>query len=331
MSALPHDPVDRRLLDDWQRDFPLIPRPFAAIGAALGLTEAQVLARLSDLAASGAIGRIGAVCRPNTLAASTLAAMRVPEGRVAEVAALIGREPGVNHSYLREDGWNLWFVATAPHRAGVNAALARIGRAAGLAVLDLRLVTPYHLDLGFPLDGGPRQKRPCRAVDMRAIAPGDPMLAEALSRGLDLTARPFRALGARLGWTETRVIERLRILAGAGILTRIGVILRHRRLGWHANAMTVWNVASERIDAVGGILAAQPGVTLCYRRRPDVRRWPWTLYCMVHGRSRDETLAALDRAEAAAGLAAQPRKVLFSRRCFRQQGATIAAPERVPA
>ena len=145
------DSIDRRLLDEFQRDLPLVPRPFAAIGAALGLDEAEVIDRLSQLKARAMIARVGATVRPNTAGASTLAAMTVPESRIEEVAALVGAEPGVNHSYLREADWNLWFVATAPDAAALEAALARIDAATGLRVLDLRLVRPFNIDLGFRL------------------------------------------------------------------------------------------------------------------------------------------------------------------------------------
>ena len=120
------DPLDTRLLDEFQRDLPLVDRPFASIGQAIGLSEAEVLSRLSRLQATGAVARVGATVRPNTAGASTLAAMAVPGTRIDEVAALIGAEPGINHSYLREDGWNLWFVATAPDKAALQAMLDRI-------------------------------------------------------------------------------------------------------------------------------------------------------------------------------------------------------------
>ncbi|MFZ1728028.1 MAG: AsnC family transcriptional regulator, partial [Albidovulum sp.] len=131
------DPIDRRLLDDWQRDLPITSQPFAVIGAALGVTEAEVIDRLDQMQGSGRITRVGGTCAPNTASASTLAAVAAPPERIEEVAAIIGAEPGVNHSYLREHDLNLWFVATGPDRAHIDAALARIGARSGLEVLDL--------------------------------------------------------------------------------------------------------------------------------------------------------------------------------------------------
>jgi DNA-binding Lrp family transcriptional regulator len=145
------DAIDRRLLDAWQRDFPLEPRPFAAIAAALGLEEATVIERLRRLRQAGAVSRVGAVVRPNTAGRSTLAAAAVPENRLEEVGAAIAALPEVNHCYEREHALNLWFVVTAADAAGVAAALARAEAIAGARVLDLPLETEYRIDLGFPL------------------------------------------------------------------------------------------------------------------------------------------------------------------------------------
>ena len=123
------DDLDLRLLNDFQRDLPLVPQPFAAMAAQLGIAEAEVIARLRQLSDAGRIARVGATCRPNTAGASTLAALQVPPPRIDEVAALVGNEPGVNHSYLREGDWNLWFVVTAPNARQLSACLARIGTA----------------------------------------------------------------------------------------------------------------------------------------------------------------------------------------------------------
>ena len=193
------DPLDRRLLDDFQRDLPLVPQPFAVMGRALGLDEAETIARLARLGERGMISRVGATLRPNTAGASTLAAVAAPEGRLDEVAALIGAEPGVNHSYLREHAWNLWFVATGADRAAVDATLARIGRGSGLRVLDLRLERAFNIDLGFPLAGGAAMPPARAGVDRHAIRPGDRPLMQALTEGLALVPRPFAfGLGRRL-------------------------------------------------------------------------------------------------------------------------------------
>jgi DNA-binding Lrp family transcriptional regulator len=315
------DPIDLALLDRFQRDFPLDPCPFARIAVKLGLSEAEVISRLADMQAAGRIARVGGTVRPNTAGASTLAALAVPEPRIDAVAAIVGAEPGVNHCYLREADWNLWFVATAPDAAGLQAMLARIGAASSLPILDLRLVRPFNIDLGFPLEGRPVTMPDGRAVETAILRDDDRPLLDALSRGLDLTPRPYATLALRLGRDETAVIARIGVLLAAGILTRLGVIVRHRALGFTANAMVAWDVA-DALEA-GRALAALPGVTLAYERRPVAGIWPWNLFCMIHARTRAQALEVLDAARALPALRGVDHRVLFSTRCFKQSGARL--------
>ena len=318
------DPIDLALLDGFQRDLPLESRPFARIADSLGLSETEVIDRLARLQGTGRITRVGGTVRPNTAGASTLAALAVPEVRIEAVAAIVSAEPGVNHSYLREADWNLWFVATAPDAPALAAALSRIEAATGLPLLDLRLVRPFNIDLGFPLAGGPVAMPGGRGVETAVLRPNDRPLLNALSAGLDLTPRPYAALALRLGRDETAVISRIAVLLAAGILTRLGVIVRHRALGFTANAMVVWDVPQARTEAAGTALATLPGVTLAYERRPVAGFWPYRLYCMIHGRSRPAALAVLDTARALPELAGIDHRVLFSTRCFKQSGARLS-------
>lgn len=143
--------LDQRLLNDFQRGFPLTPTPYADIARELGVTEVEVLARLEALIASGAVSRVGAVLRPNTVGVSTLAAMRVPPAELESVAALVSSYAEVNHNYEREHELNLWFVATATDAAHLQAVLDDIAARSGYEVLSFPLLEDYHIDLGFDL------------------------------------------------------------------------------------------------------------------------------------------------------------------------------------
>ena len=143
--------LERRLLDEFQRDFPLCPRPFEAMAGRLGCDEATVLSRLAHLADRGFVSRVGPVLRANTLGASTLAAMAVPEERLQEIATLVSSYPQVNHNYEREHEFNLWFVVTARDRKAVAGVLDDVRRRTGLEVMDLPMTEAFHIDLGFRL------------------------------------------------------------------------------------------------------------------------------------------------------------------------------------
>lgn len=318
------------LLERYQRDFPLVAEPFAQIAGALDTTEASVLCALRDLVSNGIVGRIGGVARPNTLGASTLAAMAAPELRTETVAELLASEPGINHVYLRENAWNLWFVATGPDRGYVDRLLRRVEDISGLRALDLRLEQAFYIDLGFPLDASDQTHvRPYRDALRQDFVPEptDRNLVQAMTQGIPLESRPFLEVARRLRTSEQHVISRLGMLLEAGLITRIGAIVRHRALGWRSNAMVVWDVDPDAIEAKGRALACQPGINLCYRRTRYETAWPYNLYCMIHAKSRAQAHDLLHRATRAAGLDSCPSQILFSSRCYKQTGALISSPK----
>ena len=331
MHSRIQNPLQRTLLENWQRDFPLVPRPFAEIGRRIGADETAVIEALKALSASGAISRVGGVVRPNTLGASTLAAIAAPDLAITEVAGILTKEPGVNHVYLRENEVNLWFVVTGPDRDYVDVVLKRLEKKTGLPVLGLRLEKAYHIDLGFALSGENIAQRQKALPDFTPaeFSPqeGDRELVQTLTDGLPLVSAPFIEVSERLGRDESVVLGRLEELVAKGIVPRIGVIVRHRALGWRSNAMVVWDVPGGSIDEAGAKLAAASGINLCYRRTRYTREWPFNLYCMIHARSREEAFGILERASNQADLAGLPRRILFSLNCFKQTGALLAPPK----
>jgi DNA-binding Lrp family transcriptional regulator len=338
-------PFDFRLLNDFQRHFPLVAQPYAALGEALGVDEATVIEAFARLRREGAVSRIGAVFRPGAVGASALAAMGVPAERLEAVAAIVSSFPEVNHNYEREHRLNLWFVAGAPDDAALDATLARIAQLTGIEVLKLSLVEEYHIDLGFSLDdrapraapdrrAAPSRPAPSpqirgeggvglpRARKARRVTLGerDRKLVTALEDGLALEPRPYAALGARTGLSEQAVIDRLARWQADGLIRRFGVVVRHHELGWRANAMAVWDVPDEIVARFGRHLAGAEGVTLAYRRarrRPD---WPYNLYCMIHGTERRAVAARVAALNRELGLERFPHAVLFSRTRFKQTG-----------
>lgn len=319
------DHVSATLLDRFQRDFPLVPEPFAAVGQAVGTDASGAIVRYREMTAAGLISRIGALVAPNVAGVSTLAAMAVEPAEIERIAAIVSAEPGVNHNYEREHAINLWFVVSEPDETELHSTLKRIEDSAGITVRDLRLEEPYHLDLGFPLSGkdGPRNR--LAAPDASILSPLDVALLAAIAGGLPLIERPYRQIGMLLGQPEVSVLARLEALLDANVIRRFGVVVRHRQLGIDANAMAVWNTADGDTAELGLRLAQEPGVTLCYRRR-RATDWPYNLYCMVHGKDRAETYSVVARLNSIAAENAKAHAVLFSVRCFKQSGRQFQDP-----
>ena len=150
-------------------------------------------------------------------------------------------------------------------------------------------------------------------------------IIEAMQGGLALTPRPFAAIAEHLGTDEETVIDTVRDLQETGVIKRFGVVVRHHELGFQANAMVVWDVPDESVHAVAKRLADDPHVTLCYRRPRRLPSWPYNVFCMIHGKDRENvqrTISALRRTH---GIQNLSHCVLFSRRRFKQRGAVYAS------
>lgn len=162
----------------------------------------------------------------------------------------------------------------------------------------------------------------------------DPTLDEAIigaiQGGLPLVERPYAAIGRALGIEESRVIERIAALLADGSIKRLGVVVRHQELGYRANAMVVWDLPDPLVDTLGARIGIIPCVTLCYRRPRRLPDWPYNLFTMIHGRSREAVLAQVSEVEQGLGLGPVPHAVLFSGQRFKQRGALYRGPREVP-
>ena len=321
------------LLNDFQRGFPLVSRPFAVLAAACGTTETEVLRTLSDSIVHGTVSRVGAVFAPGRLGASTLAALQVPPHRLEQVAAAVSARPEVNHNYAREHPFNLWFVAAAAERAMLDRLLAEIAAETQCTLLDLPLVEEYRIDLGFDLTGRQSKLDPPTDTNLprHPLSAAEHRLLCALQDGLELVAQPFQALARVAGLTEPTVLTTIERWVAQGTIRRFGVIVRHHELGYRANAMAVWDVPDALVDELGRRAARVPGVTLAYRRRRQPPLWQYNLFCMVHGKQRSESLATVREVARIATLGGYSSTVLFSCRRFKQRGVRYFPREKVVA
>ena len=318
--------IEFRLLNEFQRDFPLCSAPFAELAARLGVAEKVVLGGLEKLRREGKISRVGAVFAPKRIGASTLAAMAVPPEQLDAVAAAVNRFPEVNHNYEREHRYNLWFVVTAGSEGRLQATLSAIEKAAGYPLLPLPLVEEFHIDLGFSLLGG----KPKNVAVARPVPPAVPMgeaerrLVSVLQEGLPLFIRPFALIAERTGASESEVLGRIGRWLEEGAIKRFGVVVRHHELGFRANAMVVHDIADAQVSELGRALAEEPAVTLCYRRPRALPDWPYNLFCMIHGRERAEVEATIADLRQRHGLNDCAHDVLFSLTRYKQNGARYA-------
>lgn len=330
--------LTEKLLNDFQRNFPLNPLPFKQIADALNTSTEAVIAKIKELQSKGAVSRVGPVFSPNSVGVSTLAAIAVPPAQLEAVAEMVNQYQQVNHNYEREHKLNLWFVATAETQELLQQTLDDIERQTGYAVLSLPLLKEYHIDLGFRMqikdrkaidkvDDGSSSTYSQQETSAEAQLAYETELAsaedliEVIQGGLPLVARPYQEIAERLGWSEQLVIDKLRNMVDSGTIKRLGIVVRHHELGYRANAMVVWDVPDTDIDKLGEKLGMQDCVTLCYQRPRRLPDWPYNLFCMVHGRDRKEVMECIENMKEGLGMESIDHTVLFSGKRFKQRGA----------
>lgn len=296
------------LLVALQRGVPLKPRPFADLGAGLGLTEDETLQAAKDLFARGLARRFGAVFDSRRLGyGSTLCAVDVPAHDIERVAALFRPHPGVTHCYEREGHPNLWFTLTAPAER-LRTELAMFADALKpYALLDLPATRRFKVQvvLDAPADAnGTQVPGATGSGDADPVTPlseREKAVVRIMQGDLPLTPAPFAAVADEVGWDQGALVAQLVDWKRRGVLRRVGIILRHREAGFVANGMCVWLVAPEDVDRVGRIVAGCPEVTHCYERPPP-EGFPFNFFAMVHARERLAAQAIFERLSREAGL-----------------------------
>lgn len=315
--------LEFKLLNDYQRDFPLVTHPFAELARRLDVDEATVIEVLQSMRQRGLVSRIGAVFRPNVVGVSALAALAVPVDRLDKVAAMVSALTEVNHNYQREHCFNLWFVATTASAAQLQALFHHIEVVCDCGpMLVLPLLEQFHIDLGFGLAPDALhqfQSELLAPIEVSAIelSASERSLVAVLQTGLPLIAQPFAALG----WAEADALALLSRWTAMGVIKRFGVVVRHHELGFTSNAMLVWDVPDALVSQVGTRLASSGRVSLCYRRPRALPHWPYNLFCMIHGKNRQEVEQRIAALTQTFDMRSYPQEILFSNRRFKQCGA----------
>lgn len=324
--------IDAALIDGFQSGFPVEPRPFRAVGEALGVSEAEALARVESLTDRGIVRRFGAVLNPPVIGSSTLAAVCAPEERFAEIAAVINEYRQVNHNYRRDHEWNMWFVVTAGSRATRDRILSEIEDRTGCTVLNLPMLTDFYINLEFPVVNTDRFARESvsgteRVEATRISEDSTSGLSELDSRvlleiqaGLPLSLTPYRDVARAIGHDENEVIGSISRLLESGCIKRIGCVVNHVVTGFDANCMVVWNVPDSELAECGREVGALPYVTLCYHRpRRSKLGWEYNLFTMIHGRESAAVDAQID--ELATEYLPYEHERLYSTETLKQTGA----------
>ncbi len=328
--------LQQDIINNSQKGFPLTSQPYQAIAEQLAkidviTNEEEIFNAVNELHSKGVLSRVGPVFDHKKAGASTLAALAVPEKDLDKIAGIVNQFDQVNHNYGREHTYNLWFVVTASDMVALNSTIANIELLTGLSVLVLPMEASYHIDLAFSINitgidspiAAPftnieqifsNEATALTEIDKRA-------LRTAIEKGLPEHLSPYQVVAEQLSLNEQQVITQIALWQDEGLIRRFGLVIKHRKLGFDANAMVVWNIPNDDMDKVALKLAKCPPVSLCYQRPRRLPDWPYNLFCMIHGTDRSVVLEQISQITQELGLEAIEKDVLFSFKAYKQHGA----------
>ncbi len=326
-AAIPLDETDKRLMNLLQSRFPLAPEPYAGIAEQAGIELDDVLARTRRLVDGRIIREITPIFDTRALGYdSMLVAAKVDPDNPHRAAKLINSHPGVSHNYLRTHEFNLWFtIATPPDsELGLQGTLAVLQRLTGAeSIRQLPTLKLFKINMNLEMERGtealaaaadaaaPRELEP-QPYDDRDIA-----VIRALQGPMEVIERPYDAAATEAGMSTPELLAHLDGMVERKLLRRVAAILFHRRAGFSANGMGVWRVPTDRILAVGTRMSAVRGISHCYER-PTYEDWPYSVFTMAHGRSKDECDAILQSIADEHGLHGPDRATLYSSTEFKK-------------
>jgi DNA-binding Lrp family transcriptional regulator len=324
-SAVALDELDRRLLNLMQGSFPIEPRPYAAVAAAAGLTEERVLSRVSELLAQRIIRQVTPIYDTRALGySSMLVAAKVDPEHPWRAAKIVNSHPGVSHNYLRNHEFNMWFtLATEPDSPlGLEGTLDVLARLTGAeSIRQLPTLKLFKIRMDLEMEGDTKALASEGASQQEALLESvaydelDIAVIRATQGDMPVVSEPYVPAARELGMDVQALLAHMRGMQERGLLRRVAAILYHRRAGFSANGMGVWKVPAERIAELGPRMAAFRGISHCYQR-PTYADWPYSVFTMAHGRSKDECDAIL--AAIASQIGIEERATLYSSTEFKK-------------
>jgi siroheme decarboxylase len=305
-SAVPLDDLDRKLLNLMQGQFPLAPRPYAAVAEKAEVTEDEVMARVQRLLDDRIIRQVTPIYDTRAFGyGSMLVAAKVDPEHPWRAATIINSHPGVSHNYLRNHEFNMWFTIAVEEDSvlGLQGTLDLLQELTGAeSIRQLPTLKLFKIRMDLEMEAG--TDRLASAAEVVEPAPDtkvpyderDVAVVRATQGDLPVVSEPYAPAAAELGWTVPELLEHMEGMKERALLRRVAAILFHRRAGFSANGMGVWKVPEDRIAELGPRMAAYRGISHCYQR-PTYPDWPYSVFTMAHGRSKEECDAILDAIE----------------------------------
>jgi DNA-binding Lrp family transcriptional regulator len=326
-AAIPLDETDKRLMNLLQSSFPLTEEPYARVAEAAELSVDDVMSRTDRLVRERIIREITPIFDTRALGySSMLVAAKVDAENPHRAAGIINEHPGVSHNYLRTHEFNLWFtIATPPDSdLGLEGTLDVLQRLTGAeSIRQLPTLTLFKINMNLEMEKGTEalastiDATPPRELERQPYDERDVEVIRALQGPMEVTGRPYDAAAAEVGMPVQDFLEHLRGMTDRKLLRRVAAILFHRRAGFSANGMGVWRVPEDQVLEIGGRMATVRGISHCYQR-PTYADWPYSVFTMAHGRSKEECDAILESIADEHSLHGDDRATLYSSTEFKK-------------
>lgn len=311
------DETNQILLNACQDKFPIAVKPYEILGKYANITEKDAFIRMQGLRNEGVIRRLGGVFDSRRLGYfSTLCAAKVPEEKIPNLAKLLLDIPGVTHNYIRDHEYNVWFTLIARSRNVAEQILQTIRNISGISeVHSLPAIRLFKINVNFEIgtiwgvhDLVPKTTRmtDLRSLRQRDESPyeltiTDKKLIKELQMDLPDSVTPFTIIAQKILRPVEQVISDTQRLLDAGVIRRFGAVLRHQKAGFVANSMGVWQVKPDQAEQVGEKMATFKEVSHCYQR-PTLPDWPYNLFTMVHGRTKEDCGDIMEKISLATGV-----------------------------
>ena len=302
-AAVPLSDMDRKILNLMQGSFPIDERPYARVAQEAGITEERLLADLQRLLDDRIIRQITPIFDTRALGyGSLLVAAKIDPEHPWRAAKVINEHPGVSHNYLRNHEFNMWFTLAVEEdsKLGLQGTLDVLQEKTGAeSIRQLPTLQLFKIRMDLEMQGDTKALASQGAIETpielekQAYDDFDKAVIRATQGDLPVTHEPWNAAAAELGTSVEALLEHLAGMTERGLLRRVAAILYHRRAGFSANGMGVWQVPDDQIDEIGPQMAAFRGVSHCYQR-PTYEDWNYQIFTMAHGRSKEECDAVLD-------------------------------------
>ncbi len=326
-AAIPLDDTDKRLMNVLQSSFPLAEEPYAALAREHELDLDDLMERTQRLVDERIIREITPIFDTRALGyESMLVAAKVDAEHPHRAAKIINSHPGVSHNYLRTHEFNLWFtLATPPDSAlGLQGTLDVLQQLTGAeSIRQLPTLKLFKINMNLEMEKGTEvlaaaaEAATPRELERQPYDDTDIAVIRALQGPMAVADRPFDAAAAEVEMSTGALLAHLAGMVDRKILRRVAAILYHRRAGFSANGMGVWKVPEDEILDTGTRMAAVRGISHCYER-PTYADWPYSVFTMAHGRSKEECDAILQSIADEHALHGDDRATLYSSTEFKK-------------